>query len=196
MYNIIIWYLYIQHPKCTHHPKFSFLLYHIFHLLYPVGPSPYSLSSGNISLLSVSFSLFLFLFLLIYLLFFVLYSTYKWNHTVLALFHLIYFTYHNNILKFHPCHCKWQYFIFLYGLIVLQCIDTTSCLHSQNNKWMRSEDLRLMWRLNHLVGYWLCQHDCHLKAIDTLMMVKLGTRNKTLIWVPNTLRAGTCLGNK
>ena len=105
----------LQIALCAHHLRSNHLPSpYVWPLLLPSTPFPLVTTI----LLSVSMSFCLF-FLLVHLLLSVLYSTCGWNHMVLDIFHLTYFSLHD-ILKIHPCCHKWKYFIFSYGWVGFQ----------------------------------------------------------------------------
>ena len=50
-----------------------------------------------------------------------LYNTYEWNHVMIVLLWLTYFTQHNT-LQFHPCQSKWWVFILSDGWVIFHYI--------------------------------------------------------------------------
>ena len=115
MYNFKIYHLYIK--LCVYHPSFSLLL--ISHIWPPLPSliSPIPFPSANHHSVSMSLFVYCFLFHISHIgeiTWFLSFST--WH------FHL---TFHD-ILKVHPCCCKWQYFIIFYGWVVFYYMATTN----------------------------------------------------------------------
>ena len=48
-------------------------------------------------------------------------SRYKWYHMVFVFLFLTYFIQDESI-QFHPCYCKWHYFVLFYGWVVFRCV--------------------------------------------------------------------------
>ena len=53
---------------------------------------------------------------------FILDSKYEWNCVVFVFLCLTYLTWYS-VLKVHPCWCKWQDFILLYGWVQYSCLE-------------------------------------------------------------------------
>ena len=109
----------LQFSKASHTISYNPVI--TFFSLYPyIAPPSFPLLASVFSI-SVNLLSLCFFFVLITSWLYFLDSTYKWYHTVFVFLCLTYFMKHN-ALQVHPCCCKWQNFILLYGWVIFHCV--------------------------------------------------------------------------
>ena len=82
-------------------------------------------------------------------------TSWKWNHTILVLLHLAYFTEHN-VLRAHPWCSMLQNFILFYGCIIFCCRNALHLLYPSSadgplgasTLWLLWKRIRIKWFKN------------------------------------------------